>query len=174
MPDKPLETTWVETTLLPTLRRGRRVGRRMLRGLRSRIRPRAGVLGQLPFSLPAASPLSPEATAAEVRRLDVVVLTVPQGPEQIPAEYLEPLILAEQHSVPTVLVVTRAGQVQHPLAAVVTHLVTTDPQVAVVVEDFGGAERTALLDAQASAGNRAAALRRLTRVHTPVAKRLPL
>lgn len=181
MPDKPLETTWVGTTVLPTLRRGRRFGRRMLRAARSRILPRTGVLsegmwgegvlGELPFTLPAASPLIPEAAAAEVRRLDVVVLTVPEASEQIPPEYLEPLILAEQHSVPTVLVVTAAAQVQHPLAAVVTHLVTADPQLVAVVDDFAGAERRALLDAQASAGTRAAVLRRLTGVHTPVAKR---
>ena len=166
MPDKPLETTWVGTTLLPTLRRGRRFGRRMLRGARSRILPRTGVLGELPFTLPAAVPLRPDAAAAEVRRLDVVVLTVPEESGQIPADYLEPLILAEQHSVPTVLAVTAAVDVQHPLAAVVTHLATTESSLVAVVKDFAGAERTALLDAQGSASNRAAALRRLTRAHT--------
>ncbi|MGO1524109.1 MAG: hypothetical protein ACTHV8_10520 [Nesterenkonia sp.] len=171
MPDKPLETTWVGTMLLPTLRRGRRFGRRLLRGARSRVLPRTGVLGDLPFSLPAASPLRPDAAAAEVRRLDVVVLTVPEESDQIPADYLEPLILAEQHSVPTVLVVAGAEEVKTPLAAVVTHLVTADPQLVAVVDDFAGAERRALLDAQASAGTRAAVLRRLTGVHTPVAKR---
>ena len=169
MPDKPLETTWVGTTLLPTLRRGRRLGRRMLRGARSRVMPRTGVLGELPISLPAASPLRPDAAAAEVRRLDAVVLTVPAESAQVPAEYLEPLILAEQHSVPTVLVVTAAAEVQHPLAAVVTHLVTADPQLVAAVEYFAGAERTALLDGDGSGGSRAAVLRRLTRVHTPVA-----
>lgn len=181
MPDKPLETTWVGTMLLPTLRRGRRFGRRLLRGARSRVLPRTGVLGEsalgesgpaaLPFSLPAAAPLRPDAAAAEVRRLDVVVLTVPEESDQIPADYLEPLILAEQHSVPTVLVVAGAEEVKTPLAAVVTHLVTADPQLVAVVDDFAGAERRALLDAQASAGTRAAVLRRLTGVHTPVAKR---
>lgn len=114
MPDKPLETTWVGTMLLPTLRRGRRFGRRLLRGARSRVLPRTGVLGDLPFSLPAASPLRPDAAAAEVRRLDVVVLTVPEESDQIPADYLEPLILAEQHSVPTVLVVAGAEEVKTP------------------------------------------------------------
>ena len=170
MPDKPLETTWVGTRLLPTLRRGRRFSRRVLRGVRSRILPRTGTLGELDYALPAASPLTSSAAAAEVRRLDVVVLTVPHGAVHIPADYVEPLILAEQHSIPTVLSVTRAEDLGHPLAAVVTHLVTTDPDLLEETQRFAGTERTALLDAHASAGSRAAALRQLTRVHTPVAK----
>ena len=168
MPDKPLETTWVGTTLLPTLRRGRRLGRRMLRGARSRVMPRTGVLGELPISLPAVSALAADA-GAEVRRLDVVVFSVPPGSQQIPADYVEPLVHAEQYSVPTVLAVTGGEDIEHPLAAVVTHMVTTDPSLVALVEAFAGAERTAQLDATASASSQAAALRRLTRVHTPVA-----
>lgn len=171
MPDKPLETTWVGTRLLPTLRRGRRFSRRVLRRARSRILPRTGTLGKLGYALPAASPLKPNAAAAEVRRLDVVILTVPQGTFEIPADYVEPLILAEQHSIPTVLSVTRAEDLGHPLAAVVTHLVTTDQDLLETTQRFAGAERTALLDAHGSPGSRAAGLRRLTRAHTPVAKR---
>ena len=171
MPDKPLETTWVGTTLLPTLRRGRRSSRRALRGARSRIRPRTGTLGELGFTLPAAAPIQPHATGAEIRRLDVVVLTVPGASAEIPADYVEPLILAEQHSIPTVLAVTQQQDLAHPLAAVVTHLVTTEQALLLAVENFAGTERTALVNHQASAGARAATLRKLTRVHTPVASR---
>lgn len=171
MPDKPLETTWVGTRLLPTLRRGRRFSRRLLRGVRSRVRARTGTLGELQYALPAVSVLSSHATAAEVRRLDAVVLSVPHSSVGIPADYLEPLILAEQHSVPTVLSVARAEDLGHPLAAVVTHLVTTNAGLLEMTQRFAGTERTALLDAHAPVRVRAAALRQLTRVHTPVAKR---
>lgn len=171
MPDKPLETTWVGTRMLPVVRRGRRFSRRLLRGARSRVRPRIGTLGELGFSLPAASALSAEADGQQIRRLDVVVLSAPHSTEQIPAAYLKPLIGAEQHSIPTVLAVTRAEELAHPVAAVVTHLVTTDPALLPAVERFAGTERSALLEGEASAGSRAAALRRLTRVHTPVGSR---
>lgn len=171
MPDKPLETTWAGTTLAPALRRGRRFSRRVLRQARSRVRPRAGLLGDPGFTLPSSVQIKATATAAEIRRLDALVIAVPTGSAEIPDEYVEPLILAEQHSVPTVLTVTRSADLKHPLAAVVTHAVTTAPQLVQPLQRFAGAERTALLDADGSAGSRAAALRRLTRVHTPVARR---
>ena len=167
MPDKPLETTWLGTRVLPAARRARRVGRRIGRRARSTILPKVGSLGAVGLNLPTTDLTTPSAQPERIRRCGVVVLGVPDDP-QMPGQWREVLIHAERHSIPTVLRVTSAEQLLHPLAAVVTHLVTTDPQVLRPLQDFAGTERTALLDPVAGKREQLAALSTLTCVHTPL------
>lgn len=170
MPDKPMETSWLGTRVLPAAKRARRVGRRAVRTARSRLSPLFGSLGELRWSLSTTDLAAASAGPGQVRRCDVVVLSTP-AQASIPEPWLEVLIEAERHSVPTVLVVRAAQELEHPLAAVVTHLVATDRGLLSTVRDFAGAERTALLDPGADKRALRAALLELTGTYTPVEKR---
>ncbi|TLQ01455.1 hypothetical protein FEF26_00280 [Nesterenkonia salmonea] len=169
MPDKPLETTWMGTRVLPAVRRAKRVGRRLGRRARSVVAPRIGALGQLRLNAPTTDLTSAEAKPEWVRRCGVVVARIPDQ-ARIPRSWREVLIEAERHSVPTVLVVGSENDLDHPLAAVVTHLVTTDPLVLTAVQNFAGTERAGLIDAAAGKREQMSALFALTRLHTPLEK----
>jgi hypothetical protein len=167
MPDKPLDNTWVGTRVVPAARRAKRAGRRIGRRARSAVAPRIGSLGAAALTAATTDLTLPSADAEQVRRCGVVVLGIPDDP-RIPPLWRDVLIQAERHSVPTVLVVRSPAELEHPLAAVVTHLVTTDPQLLAVVRDFAGAERTGIIDSLAGRREQTSALFALTRVHTPV------
>ncbi|RJN31061.1 hypothetical protein [Nesterenkonia natronophila] len=169
MPDKPLDNTWVGTRVLPAARRAKRAGRRIGRRARSAVAPRIGALGAAALNAATTDLTIPSSGAEQVRRCGVVVLGIPDYP-RIPPLWREKLIQAERHSVPTVLMVRSPEDIEHPLAAVVTHLVTTDPQLLAAVRDFAGAERTGMVDSLASGREQTSALFALTRVHTPVEK----
>ncbi|NLS10057.1 hypothetical protein HGQ17_08605 [Nesterenkonia sp. MY13] len=156
MPDKPMATGWFAQKALPVLRRQQRRISRRWRNLRSQIAPRIAVLGTTGLALPgkAMDLQSPQIKTARLRGLDAMVI----GPSTVSEEHgtgaavvIAPtvrnmLIRAETHSVPTVLVVEAAQQLETPLAAVVTHLVTADHQLLGPLRDFAGAERTMLLE----------------------------
>lgn len=108
-------------------------------------------------------------TAEMVRRCGVVVLETPDD-HGIPGGWRNVLIHAERHSVPTVLKVSTREALDHPLAAVVTHLVTSDARLLQPLRDFAGAERTALLPVLAGKREQMSALFTLTRQHTPQEK----
>ncbi|WP_120005960.1 hypothetical protein [Nesterenkonia muleiensis] len=168
MPDKPLETSWLGTRVFPTARRARRAGRKLGRAARSRLAPQVGAVGAVPLNASAVGLTGPSGRA-RLRRCDVIVVGVPER-ASIPGIWREALIAAEQHSIPTVLLVDSAADLNHPLAAVVTHLVTADQHLFSAVEGFAGAERSALLDQLGSSREQTAALLELTRTHTPVEK----
>ncbi|NDK30737.1 hypothetical protein [Nesterenkonia haasae] len=169
MPDKPLETTWMGTRVIPAARRAKRVGRRLGRQARSVVAPRIGALGQVRLNAPTTDLTHAGAKPEWVRRCGVVVLRIPDE-VRIPRHWREVLIQAERHSVPTVLTVSSADDLKHPLAAVVTHLITTDPQLLPAVQGFAGTERTALVRAEAGKREQTSALFTLTRLHTPLEK----
>lgn len=175
MPDKALDTSWVGMRVLPRVRRAKRGLRKASRTARSTLFPRLGVLGAVKLNTRSIRLTSHDVGSEQVRRCDVVVLRVPKdagstGQFMIPQRWLDTLIEAERHSVPTVLMVESTDELDHPLAAVVTHLVTADENLLGAVEDFAGAERTAVLDPRASAKTQFRSLQRLTGVHTPVAR----
>ena len=167
MPDKPVDTTWVGTRVLPAARRLKRAGRQLGRRARSAVAPRLGSLGAVPLNATTIGLTAAGSGSGQVGRCGVVVLSVPKDP-QIPAQWRKVLIEAEQHSVPTVLIVDSVQDLEHPLAAVVTHLMTPEPTMLQTLRDFAGAERTAVLDPLAGKRDQTHALFALTRVHTPV------
>lgn len=169
MPDKPVETSWLGTRVLPAARRVRRAGRKLGRTARSKLAPHIGSMGRVPLNLPTVNLLAVEADAASIRRCDAVVLGVP-GQATIPSLWREALIHAERHSVPTVLLVDAEEELEHPMAAVVTHLATTEKSLVAAVEAFAGAERTGFLDPLGDRREQTAALLELTGTHTPVEK----
>lgn len=169
MPDKPLETTWLGTRVLPAVRRARRAGRTLGRTARSKLAPQLGALGAVPLNAATVSLAGPGGPQGSLKRCDVVVLGVPDQ-AGIPADWCQVLIEAEQHSIPTVLLLSSAEELGHPLAAVATHLVTTDQGLLPELESFAGAERTGLLDELGSGREQTTALLELTRTHTPVEK----
>lgn len=169
MPDKPVETSWLGTRVLPTVRRVRRAGRKLGRAARSRLAPHLGSLGAVPLNSPTSDLLGTNVTGESLRRCDVVVLGSSEL-SGIPADWREVLIAAEQHSIPTVLLVNAVEQLEHPLAAVVTHLATTEKSLLVPIEAFAGAERTGFLDPLGDRREQTAALLELTGTHTPVEK----
>lgn len=168
MPDKPVETTWLGTKVIPAARRARRAGRKLGRAARSKVLPRLGALGPVPLNVPTVD-LLVSSDGHSVNRCDVVVLGIPEG-ARIPADWREVLIHAERHSVPTVLLVSAAQDLENPLAAVVTHLATTEKSLVAAVEAFAGAERTGFLDPLGDRREQTAALLELTGTHTPVEK----
>lgn len=168
MPDKPLETSWFGIRVLPTARRARRAGRKLGRAARSRLAPQVGAVGAVPLNARTVGLTGPSGRAS-LRRCDVIVVGAPEQ-AGIPEVWREALIAAERHSIPTVLLVNSAADLDHPLAAVVTHLVTSDQHLLSAVEGFAGAERSALLDQLGSGREQTAALLELTRTHTPVEK----
>ena len=126
-------------------------------------------MGPVALNAPTVSLAGDGGPQGSLRRCDVVVLGIPDQ-TSIPSVWREVLILAEQRSVPTVLLVETAEQLGHPLASVVTHLVTTDDHLLPEVAAFAGAERSALLDQLGSGREQTTALLALTGKHTPVEK----
>ncbi|GFZ96685.1 hypothetical protein [Nesterenkonia alkaliphila] len=169
MPDKPIQTSWLGTRVLPAAHRARRAARKAVRTARSRLRPSIGSLGSTGLDLPTTDLTAPGGPG-QVRRCDVVVVSVPAGQQGIPQPWLPVLIAAERHSVPTVLLVTAAEELDQPLAAVVTHLAVTQQPLLPQVQDFAGAERTARLEPGSPPREQTAALLALTGTHTPVEK----
>ncbi|WP_022873137.1 hypothetical protein [Nesterenkonia alba] len=164
MPDKPVETTWAARRLDPALRRVRRAVRTTGRLVRSTLRPRI---------LHVEEVSRDQGTGQLSRGVDVVVVDIPAenpAPGRIPPQYVPGLICAETQSIPTVLEVRRADDVDHALAGVVSHLITREAELLSVVEDFAGTERTAYLPPEATGAEVTRALLRLTRVHTPKAR----
>lgn len=157
MPDKPMATGWFAQKALPVLRRQQRRFSRRWRDLRSQIAPRVAVLGTTGLALPGnAVDLQAEGgeiKPARFRGLDAIVVSPSAVSEEhgtAAAAVITPtarkaLIRAEAHSVPTVLVIDTAVQLETPLAAVVTHLVTADDRLLEPLRAFAGAERTMLL-----------------------------
>lgn len=180
MPDKRVEFGVVATHLVPNVRRARRLGRRVVRRLRSGISPRVGVLGETGLSVSGAFRPARQGARGGVARWDFVMYPVPQdasdrhatdeGEQSIPKSWLPVLLAAEAASVPSILVVTRGDDLNHPLAAIASHLVTTDTRLGQVLKEFAGVERTLVLSTSAPPRRLVRQLRSLTTVHTTAAR----
>ncbi|WP_146341499.1 hypothetical protein [Nesterenkonia sp. NBAIMH1] len=167
MPDKPVETSWLRRRASPHLRRVKRGARRGMRQLRSSVRPQVGGLGPVHRTSPWRHLRDlAEGAAVPAIGLDLVLASAPEGETALPERFIDPLILAERRSIPTVMLVDSADDLEHPLAAVVTHMVTYRQELLGQVEAFAGEERTLLLGSAAPVRRQVRELLRLTRVHT--------